>query len=86
MSGGQKQRVAIARSLIAEPKIILADEPTGALDSTTSYEVMEIFKRVNDAGKTILIVTHENDIAHKTERIIRLHDGVIIDEEVEMPQ
>jgi putative ABC transport system ATP-binding protein len=78
--------VAIARSLIAEPKIILADEPTGALDSTTSYEVMEIFKRVNDAGKTILIVTHENDIAHKTERIIRLHDGVIIDEEVEMPQ
>ena len=81
LSGGQKQRVAIARALIADAKVILADEPTGALDSQTSFEVMEIFKEVNKQGKTILIVTHENDIAHKTDRIIKLHDGIIINEE-----
>ncbi len=82
LSWGQKQRVAIARALIADAKVILADEPTGALDSQTSSEVMEIFKEVNNQGKTILIVTHENDIAHKTDRIIKLHDGIIIDEEL----
>jgi len=82
LSGGQKQRVAIARALIADAKVILADEPTGALDSHTSYEVMELFKRVNKAGKTILIVTHENDIAHRTDRIIRLQDGIIVNEEI----
>jgi len=82
LSGGQKQRIAIARALIADPKVILADEPTGALDSQTSFEVMEIFKEVNNAGKTILIVTHEDDIAHKTDRIIKLRDGIIVDEEV----
>ncbi len=77
LSGGQKQRVAIARSLITNPKIILADEPTGALDTTTSYEVMEIFKEINQTGITVIIVTHEDDIAHKTKKIIRLRDGII---------
>ena len=77
MSGGQKQRVAIARALISEPKIILADEPTGALDTTTSFEVMDILKEINDEGKTVIIVTHEHDIAAMTKKIIRLKDGVI---------
>lgn len=77
LSGGQKQRVAIARSLISEPKVILADEPTGALDSKTSREVMKLFEEVNREGMTVLVVTHENDIAAITHRIIRLHDGVI---------
>ncbi|MCG8327047.1 MAG: ABC transporter ATP-binding protein [Chitinophagales bacterium] len=77
LSGGQQQRVAIARSLITKPKIILADEPTGALDSKTSHEVMELFQKVNQEGITVLIVTHENDIAAMTKRIIRLRDGII---------
>lgn len=77
MSGGQKQRVAIARALISKPKVILADEPTGALDTTTSFEVMEILKEVNDQGITVIIVTHEHDIAAMTRKIIRLKDGVI---------
>jgi putative ABC transport system ATP-binding protein len=77
MSGGQKQRVAIARSLISKPKIIFADEPTGALDSTTSYEVMEILKEINAEGITIILVTHEHDIAAMTRKIIKLKDGRI---------
>jgi putative ABC transport system ATP-binding protein len=77
LSGGQQQRVAIARALITQPKIILADEPTGALDSKTSYEVMRLFKEVNDQGITILLVTHEKDISEMTKRIIRIRDGLI---------
>lgn len=77
MSGGQKQRVAIARALISKPQIILADEPTGALDTQTSYEVMDILKEINAQGITVIIVTHEHDIAAMTNKIIRLKDGVI---------
>ena len=81
LSGGQKQRIAIARALAAEPKVLLADEPTGALDSTTSYEVMQLIQDINDEGKTILVVTHENDIAAMCKRVVRLKDGVIIEDE-----
>ena len=77
MSGGQKQRVAIARALITNPKVLLADEPTGALDSATSLEVMDIFEEVNCEGITVVIVTHERDIAERTQKIIRLKDGII---------
>lgn len=82
LSGGQKQRVAIARALAANPKLLLADEPTGALDTATSYELMEFIQQLNDEGKTILIVTHEEDIAQMCKRIVRLRDGIIMEDKV----
>ncbi|PRX52452.1 ABC transporter ATP-binding protein [Salegentibacter salegens] len=78
LSGGQKQRVAIARALASDPKVLLADEPTGALDSKTSYDVMNLIQEINDEGRTILVVTHEADIAAMTKRIVNLKDGRII--------
>ena len=80
LSGGQKQRVAIARALVSEPKVLLADEPTGALDTKTSYELMDLLQKINDAGKTLLIVTHELDIAKMCKRIVHLRDGVIVED------
>ncbi len=77
MSGGQNQRVAIARALVSQPKVILADEPTGALDSQTSLEIMELFEAVNREGISVLIVTHEDEVARRTKRLIRLRDGLI---------
>ena len=80
LSGGQNQRVAIARALAANPKLLLADEPTGALDSSTSHEIMAFIQQLNDEGKTILMVTHEEDIANMCKRIVRLRDGIIIED------
>ncbi len=80
LSGGQKQRIAIARAMAAEPKVLLADEPTGALDSVTSCDVMQLIQEINDEGKTILVVTHETDIANMCKRIVQLKDGLIIED------
>ena len=80
LSGGQKQRVAIARALASNPKVLLADEPTGALDSSTSIEVMALIQKINNEGKTILVVTHEHDIAKMCKRIVHLKDGVIVED------
>jgi putative ABC transport system ATP-binding protein len=77
LSGGQCQRVAIARALVNTPSLILADEPTGNLDSKTSVEIMEIFQKIHESGNTVVLVTHEEDIAHYAQRVIRLRDGVI---------
>jgi putative ABC transport system ATP-binding protein len=81
LSGGQKQRVAIARALVTNPKVILADEPTGALDSKTTDSVMDLLKGINDEGMTVFVITHEEDVAEQTNRIVRLKDGVIISDE-----
>ena len=81
MSGGQRQRVAIARALINNPAIIMADEPTGNLDTKSSYEIMDIFKGLNDSGKTVVMVTHEPDIAEQTKRILVMRDGQLVSDE-----
>ncbi|MBU78968.1 MAG: macrolide ABC transporter ATP-binding protein [Flavobacteriales bacterium] len=82
LSGGQKQRVAIARAMAAKPKVLLADEPTGALDSKTSYEVMDLIQKINEEGKTILVVTHEEDIAKMCKRVVKLKDGIIVEDKI----
>lgn len=82
LSGGQRQRVAIARALVNDPSIILADEPTGNLDSKTSYDIMDLFQELHDKGNTIIMVTHEEDIAEYSHRIVRLRDGLIESDEV----
>ena len=81
MSGGQRQRVAIARALVNQPAIIMADEPTGNLDTKSSYEIMDIFRSLNEAGKTVVMVTHEPDIAEMTKRTIYMRDGKIVQDE-----
>ena len=78
LSGGQKQRVAIARALVTNPKVVLADEPTGALDTTTTDSVMDLLKDINDEGMTVFVITHEEEVAEKSKRIVRLRDGIII--------
>jgi putative ABC transport system ATP-binding protein len=82
LSGGQRQRVAIARALVNNPSIILADEPTGNLDTKTSYDIMDLFQHLHDEGNTIIMVTHEEDISHYAHRIIRLRDGLVETDEV----
>lgn len=80
LSGGQQQRVSIARALSGNPPVILADEPTGALDSKTGAEVLQLLKEINKEGNTIILITHDNSIAHQAKRIVRLHDGQIIED------
>jgi putative ABC transport system ATP-binding protein len=85
LSGGQRQRVAVARALVNRPSIILADEPTGNLDTKTSYEIMRLFQEIHDQGNTIIVVTHEEDIARHAHRIVRLRDGVLESDTLNTP-
>lgn len=82
LSGGQQQRVSIARALVSNPSVILADEPTGALDSKTGIEVLDLIKKLNEEGNTIILVTHDNNIASLAKRIVRIHDGKIIEDTI----
>lgn len=79
LSGGQQQRVAIARALVTDPAILLADEPTGALDSATGKEILELFKKLNEVGNTIIVITHDNKVARESKRVVRIQDGVLTD-------
>jgi putative ABC transport system ATP-binding protein len=86
LSGGQQQRVAIARALVNDPKILLADEPTGALDSRTSLDIMALFQQLNSEGMTVLVVTHEQDVADFARRVVRFRDGKVISDKVQTPR
>lgn len=86
LSGGQSQRVAIARALVNDPAIILADEPTGNLDTKTSHEIMDIFGKIHSKGNTVVLVTHEEDIAHYARRVIRLRDGIVESDKLNIPK
>jgi putative ABC transport system ATP-binding protein len=85
MSGGEKQRVAIARALIAQPRLLLADEPTGALDTTTSDQIMNLLEEANRAGLTLVVVTHEPDVAARARRIVRIRDGMVYEDATTHP-
>jgi len=77
LSGGQQQRVAVARALVTRPALLLADEPTGALDSKSTADLLDLFDRINDAGRTVVVITHEDEVAHRAKRVVRMRDGKI---------